>query len=80
MVVYSEQFAAALRDHLGDRSQSAVAQAAGCDRATLNRMVRQGRVPSRELLAKVADALPLTGQPRRELFAAAGYVELEAAA
>lgn len=77
MALYRERFAEVLRECLDGQVQAEVAKAAGCDRATINRMARHGRVPSQRMLGAVADALELRGPKRRRLFAAAGYVEVE---
>lgn len=76
-VYYSERFAETLRRLIGERTQADVARAAGCDEATLSRMARAGRIPSRRMLGNVARVLELDEWSRAQLYAAAGYVELQ---
>lgn len=74
--LYSPALRDTLERFMGERKQAEIAAAAGCDTGALSRIVRYGRIPSREMLGRIADAMELGGRRRAELFRSAGYVEI----
>jgi transcriptional regulator with XRE-family HTH domain len=73
---YSEDLVAVFAECRDGKSLREIAQASGLDVGTVLQVVNRGRVPQYDTLARLADGLGVKGGKRRELFAAAGYVEL----
>lgn len=59
---------------VGRVSQSRLAEIAGFDHSYVSRLESGNRTPTREAVAKLADALQLTPEQRDSLLASAGYM------
>lgn len=67
-------FADTLRELRGRTiSQCRLADLAGLDHSYMSRLESGGRLPSRAVVARIADVLGLTGGDRARLFLAADY-------
>ncbi|MBX6342854.1 MAG: helix-turn-helix transcriptional regulator [Thermomicrobiaceae bacterium] len=55
-------------------SQSRLAEASGFDHSYVSRLESGNRMPTREAVTKLADALELSGSQRDKLFATAGFM------